>query len=165
MNEIVLSLVLQRLGYVLHNQSSAVLFPVKARDFSLSAASRPSLGPNKLLSRGLFRPGHEVDHSLPSNGRIKNAYCATLHTLRHTASWRFTDEQTQIYLTSNVDIIIVIVIIIIFVVVICIFEGRLRENAGYIIIIFIIIIIIIIVVIVIIATRYHRYAAYLQLYT
>ena len=99
--------------YALRNQSSAVLFAVKARYFSLSAASGPPLGPNKLLSRGLFRPGPEADHSLPSNTRIKNAYCAAMHKLRHTASWRFTDEQAPICVTWNVYIIIIIIIIII----------------------------------------------------
>jgi hypothetical protein len=80
---------------VLHNHISTVQFPVKARDFSLSKASRSPLGPNNLLSRGFFQPGPEVDFSVPSNARIKTAYCVAMHTLRHTSSWRFTDEQAQ----------------------------------------------------------------------
>jgi hypothetical protein len=70
------------------------------------------LGPNNLLSLGLFQPGPEVDFSLPSNVKIKTAYCAAVHTLRHTSSRNFTDEQAQICITSNVDIIIIIIIII-----------------------------------------------------
>jgi hypothetical protein len=63
---------------------------VKHRDnftfyFCLQPTCRPALGSTqaliqipKALSSGSKRPGHEVDHSLPSSAEVKNAWIYTL---------------------------------------------------------------------------------------
>jgi hypothetical protein len=69
-----------------------VRFPIGARDFCLSTASRPALGPIQPLIQwvlgallpGVKQPGHEADHSPPYNAAVKNV--VTLSPLPYTPS-------------------------------------------------------------------------------
>jgi hypothetical protein len=74
--------------------TAGVQFPIGARNFFYSTASRPALGPTQtsiqwvpgILSSALKLPGREKDHSPPFSAEVKNG--GAIHPLSHMFSWR-----------------------------------------------------------------------------
>jgi hypothetical protein len=73
------------LGYGLHDRGCRVRFPAGDGNSSLNHRVQNGSGPTQppiqwvpaALSVGVKRPGREVDHSLPSSAKVKNAWSYT----------------------------------------------------------------------------------------
>jgi hypothetical protein len=76
-------------GYGLDYRGVGVPSPGRVKNFLFSMASRPALGPTQppiQWVRGVKRPGHEADHSLPTSAEVKKMWI--YNPLPHTSSWR-----------------------------------------------------------------------------
>jgi hypothetical protein len=76
---------LTHVNIVLDDRGSRVQFPLGLGIFLFTTAPRMALGPTQppmqwvpgALSLGVKWPGHECDHSPPSNAKVKNAWSYT----------------------------------------------------------------------------------------
>jgi hypothetical protein len=67
-------------GYVLNGRGVGVRVTVGPRIFSSSRR------PDRVLSLGIKRPGHDSDHSPPASAEVKKN--GSIHPLPHKSSWR-----------------------------------------------------------------------------